>query len=131
MFKNEEEEEYKKGNLIKPIDSKPTSTISILDERMPMTYNSVNFKDKDTEKMNSNKAMTGENEEYKVPITGMKSSSSYFNLGMALRGQMEKKAKSQGFESLSDRTSKMKSERKEGRSLKREEKARRKQYKAK
>lgn len=131
MFGNEEEEEYKKGDLIKPIDSKPTSTISILDERMPMTYNSVNFKDKDTERMNSNKAMTGENEEYKVPITGMKSSSAYFNLGMALRDKLENKAKDQGYKSLSDRSSKMKAERKEGRSIKREEKARRKQYKTK
>jgi len=126
-----EEEEYKKGDLIKPMTKKPTPNISMIDEGMAMTYNSVNFKDKDAERMNSSKAMTGENEEFQVPITGMKSSSSYFNLGMALRGQMEKKAKSQGFESLSDRTSKRKSERKEGRSLKREEKARRKQYKAK
>ena len=121
-----EEEEYKKGDLIKPMTKKPTPNISMIDEGMAMTYNSVNFKDKDAERMNSSKAMTGENEEFQVPITGMKSSSSYFNLGMALRGQMEKKAKSQGFESLSDRTSKRKSERKEGRSLKREEKARRK-----
>ena len=128
MFGEEEESEYKKGDSIKPMVS---NGIVMLDERMPMSYDDVNFKNKDAEKMNSSKAMAGENEEFQVPITGMKSSSSYFNLGMALRGQMEKKAKSQGFESLSDRTSKRKSERKEGRSLKREEKARRKQYKAK
>jgi hypothetical protein len=86
-----------------------------------LSLDDVNFKNEDTEKMNSNKAMTGENEEYKVPITGMKSSSSYFNLGMALRGQMEKKAKSQGFESLSDRTSKRKAKRVEERATNRTE----------
>ena len=122
----EEESEYKKGDSIKPMDPR-----LVIDERMPMTYDSVNFKNKDTEKMNSNKAMTGKDEEFKVPITGMKSSSAYFNLGMALRDKLEQKAKDQGYKSLSDKSSKMKAERKEGRSIKREEKARRKQYKTK
>lgn len=116
----EEESEYKKGDSIKPMTKKPTPNISMIDEGMAMTYNSVNFKDKDAERMNSSKAMTGENEDFKVPITGMKSSSAYFNLGMALRGNLEQKAKDQGYKSLSDKSSKMKAERKAKRSTNKE-----------
>ena len=108
MFGEQEEEKRSFGSLVS-LGSKSLS----LDD--------VNFKNKDTERMNSNKSMTGENEEYKVPITGMKSSSAYFNIGMALRDKLENKAKDQGYKSLSDKSSKMKAKRLEERATNRTE----------
>jgi len=86
-----------------------------------LSMDGLNFKNIDVEKMNSNPAMVGENEEFQVPITGMKSSSAYFNIGMALRDKLENKAKDQGYKSLSDKSSKMKAKRVEERATNRTE----------
>jgi hypothetical protein len=78
------------------------------ESREVMSMDGLNFKNIDVEKMNSNPAMVGENKEFQVPITGMRSSNAYFNLGLAARENIESKAKKQGFDSYSDKRSKMK-----------------------
>lgn len=71
-------------------------------------YDELNFKNIDVKKMNSNSSMAGENGEFQVPITGMRSSNAYFNLGLAARERIESNAKKQGFDSYSDKRSQMK-----------------------
>ena len=78
------------------------------ESREVMSMDGLNFKNIDVEKMNSNSSMAGENGEFQVPITGMRSSNAYFNLGLAARENIEAKAKKQGFDSYSDKRSKMK-----------------------
>lgn len=82
------------------------SNLSLGEKRLSM--DGLNFKNIDVEKMNSNPAMAGENKEFQVPITGMRSSNAYFNLGLSARENIESKAKKQGFDSYSDKRSKMK-----------------------
>lgn len=118
------EEEYKKGDSIKPmkskldiansIDIKPMKSISAKESLFKdispesKSYDEMNFRNTDVEKMNSNSSMAGENGEFQVPITGMRSSNAYFNLGLAARERIESNAKKQGFDSYSDKRSQMK-----------------------
>ena len=84
--------------------------------RKSLSMDQINFKNKDAEKMNSNSSMAGENGEFRVPTTGMRTDDPYFNLGMSLRERVEKKAKSEGFSSYSDKKEKKKEERKKDKS---------------
>lgn len=103
------EEEYKKGDSIKPMKSiSAKQSLGGAESREMMSMDGLNFKNIDVEKMNSNPAMAGGNGEFQVPITGMRSSNAYFNLGLAARENIESKAKKQGFGSYSDKRSQMK-----------------------
>lgn len=105
------------GMELTPMESiSAKQSLGGMESREVMSSDQINFKNKDAEKMNSNPSMAGENGEFEVPTTGMRTNDPYFNLGMSLRERVEKKAKSEGFSSYSDKKAKKKEERKKDRS---------------
>lgn len=107
----------------------------------PEVLDAINADNKTIGKIESKEAFTGKDgndgiasskskdDDYKVSTEGMRSSNAYFNLGLAAREGIEKKAKAKGYESYSDMRSKKKESRGNKKSYKTELRGIKKSYK--